>query len=73
MVTPEIRKRSQLPARRATRDAPALLGSWFAEAGLLDRRPGSDRSDLRAALELREAIYALLRTRPTGHPRPVWR
>ncbi|WP_338704119.1 ABATE domain-containing protein (plasmid) [Streptomyces sp. Q6] len=63
-------RRTPVPIERI--GSPALLDSWFVEAGLLDRRPGSDRSDLRAALELREAIYALLNARLTGRPRPVW-
>ncbi|PWI15322.1 hypothetical protein DI272_14965 [Streptomyces sp. Act143] len=63
-------RRTPAPIERI--GSPALLDSWFVEAGLLDRRPGSDGSDLRAALELREAIYALLKARLTARPRPVW-
>lgn len=63
-------RRTPAPIERI--GSPALLDAWFVEAGLLDRRPGSDRSDLRAALQLREAIYVLLRARLTGRPRPVW-
>jgi predicted RNA-binding Zn ribbon-like protein len=62
-------RRTPVPIERI--GSPPLLDSWFVEAGLLDRPPGSDRADLRAALELREAVYALVRARLTGRPLPV--
>lgn len=62
-------RRTPVPIERI--GSPALLDSWFVQAGLLDRRPGSDRADLRAALELREAIYALVRARLTGRALPA--
>ncbi|MER6066818.1 ABATE domain-containing protein [Streptomyces sp. NPDC001792] len=62
-------RRTPIPIERI--GSPGLLDAWFVEAGLLDRRPGSDRYDLRAALQLREAIYALVKARLTRRPLPV--
>ncbi|SNX88334.1 predicted RNA-binding Zn ribbon-like protein [Streptomyces sp. TLI_55] len=62
-------RRTPVPLERI--GSPALLDSWLVQAGLLDRHPGSDRADLCAALELREAIYALVSARLTGCALPV--
>ncbi|MET7695226.1 ABATE domain-containing protein [Streptomyces sp. NPDC005483] len=62
-------RRTAVPIERI--GTPGLLDSWFVEAGLLDERPGSDRADLCAARELREAIYVLVRARLTARPLPV--
>ncbi|MFD4957955.1 CGNR zinc finger domain-containing protein [Microbacterium sp. NPDC058389] len=40
--------------------APADLDAWFVESGLVPRAAASDPSDLVAAIEVREAIYALV-------------
>ncbi|CAM5521686.1 MULTISPECIES: CGNR zinc finger domain-containing protein [Streptomyces] len=62
-------RRAPVPIERI--GSPGLLDSWFVESGLLDERPASDRADLRAALELREAIYLLVRARLIGTPLPA--
>lgn len=59
-------RRAQVPIERI--GSPELLDSWLVESGNLDENPGSDESDLRAALELREAIYSLVLARLTGEP-----
>ncbi|GAA2154848.1 CGNR zinc finger domain-containing protein [Kitasatospora kazusensis] len=54
--------------------SPGLLDSWFVESGMLDTAPGADETDLDIALELREAVYALVTDRLAGRPlepRPV--
>ncbi|MFE0462907.1 CGNR zinc finger domain-containing protein [Kitasatospora sp. NPDC058965] len=54
--------------------APALLDSWFVEAGMLDAAPGADETDLAIAVDLREAVYELVADRLAGRPlspRPV--
>ncbi|MFF4792936.1 ABATE domain-containing protein [Streptomyces sp. NPDC001276] len=45
---------------------PGLLDSWFLDSGRLDQKPGSGPADLRAAVDLRKAIYALLGARLTA-------
>ncbi|WP_426570217.1 CGNR zinc finger domain-containing protein [Streptomyces canus] len=62
-------RRAPVPIERI--GSPGLLDSWFVESGLLDERPGSDQTDLRAARDLREAIYALLSARLAVRPLPV--
>ncbi|GGZ30622.1 CGNR zinc finger domain-containing protein [Streptomyces olivaceoviridis] len=62
-------RRAPVPIERI--GSPGLLDSWFVESGLLDERPASDRADLRAAVELREAIYLLVRARLIGTPLPA--
>ncbi|MEW2290983.1 ABATE domain-containing protein [Streptomyces sp. NPDC047841] len=62
-------RRATVPIERI--GAPGLLDSWFVESGLLDERPVSDHADLRAALELREAIYLLVRARLDGDALPA--
>ncbi|ALO99189.1 hypothetical protein SHL15_8231 [Streptomyces hygroscopicus subsp. limoneus] len=62
-------RRAPVPIERI--GSPGLLDSWFVESGLLDERPASDRADLCAALELREAIYLLVRARLVGTPLPA--
>ncbi|WP_348788974.1 ABATE domain-containing protein [Leifsonia sp. NPDC080035] len=41
-------------------DSPDALDAWFTEAGLMDRAPGARAADVEEAVELREAIYALV-------------
>ncbi|WP_331737546.1 ABATE domain-containing protein [Streptomyces sp. NBC_00019] len=62
-------RRAPVPIERI--GSPGLLDSWFVESGLLDERPGSDQADLRAARELREAIYSLVRARLAYRPLPA--
>jgi predicted RNA-binding Zn ribbon-like protein len=50
--------------------SPELLDAWFVESGLLDDEPRSTESDLEAAVQLRESIYALVIARLTGAPLP---
>ncbi|MER6983310.1 ABATE domain-containing protein, partial [Streptomyces carpinensis] len=73
--TPALDFVGTLHARRAPTPierigTPGLLDSWFVESGLLDRKPGSDQADLRAATALREAIYALVGARLAGRSLP---
>ncbi|MER6082309.1 hypothetical protein [Streptomyces sp. NPDC001833] len=57
--TPQER-RASIPSERI--GSPPLLG----------RRPGSDQADLRAALQLREAVIrVLIRSSCAARPRPV--
>ncbi len=41
--------------------APAGLGAWLVDAGVVDEQPRATADDLAAAILLREALYALLR------------
>ncbi|MCP2264089.1 CGNR zinc finger domain-containing protein [Promicromonospora thailandica] len=56
---------------------PGLLDDWFVESGMLDAAPHADEADLAAAVELREAVYALVAARlgpdavPGSVPGPV--
>ncbi|MEU0835204.1 ABATE domain-containing protein [Streptomyces sp. NPDC005969] len=63
-------RRGQTPDERI--GTPGRLDTWFVQSGLLDEEPGSDAADLRAALDLREAIYSLARSRIDGGPLPSW-
>lgn len=47
-------------------DSPESLDAWFTESGMLDEAAGADEGDLVAAVELREAIYALVAARIHG-------
>lgn len=49
---------------------PADLDGWLVRAGVVDRSPAADTRDLTAALELREALYALLVAATDGRPLP---
>lgn len=51
--------------------SPELLDDWFVESKMLDLAPGGDETDLTLALELREAIYALVASRLAGRPLPT--
>ncbi|WP_405577261.1 CGNR zinc finger domain-containing protein [Streptomyces sp. NBC_01190] len=62
-------RRNEVPLEKL--DSPALLDSWFVESRMLDEEPGSDLSDLAAALELRESIYALVEARRAGERLPA--
>lgn len=61
-------RRNAAPAEKLA--TPELLDAWFTESGQLAAPPGADRADLAAALELREAIYALVTARIDGDPLP---
>lgn len=52
-------------------DSPAALDAWFTESGLMDAGPGAKAAELENAVELREAIYALVFARMHGHPLPA--
>ncbi|WP_091297988.1 CGNR zinc finger domain-containing protein [Amycolatopsis xylanica] len=51
---------------RETLNRPYDLDTWLVEAGVAAAEPGSDPSDLAAALALRESIYDLVRARIVG-------
>ncbi|MFG2122807.1 CGNR zinc finger domain-containing protein [Streptomyces sp. NPDC048710] len=51
--------------------SPELLDDWFLESGMLDLAPGASEADLAIALELREAIYALVAARIERRPLPA--
>ncbi len=51
--------------------APADLDAWLTESGMLADAPGADDADLAATLELREAIYTLMRARIDGRELPT--
>ncbi|TQM15118.1 CGNR zinc finger domain-containing protein [Pseudonocardia kunmingensis] len=51
--------------------APADLGAWLAEAGVLDHAPEVSTADLAAARELRGAIRGLVVALEAGQPVPV--
>jgi len=46
--------------------SPARLDSWFDESGIVDGKTTSRAADVAAAVELREAIYALVAARMAG-------
>jgi predicted RNA-binding Zn ribbon-like protein len=48
-----------------------LLDDWFVESGMLDTAPGADAVDLEIAVEVREAIYALVAARVNGRSLPT--
>lgn len=62
-------RRNAVPTEKLA--SPELLDSWFVESRMLDREPGSDASDLAAAVDLRESIYALVVARLDGEPLPA--
>jgi predicted RNA-binding Zn ribbon-like protein len=47
---------------------PAALATWLTEQGLVETRPKATATDLRHALEVREALRALLRANNGGEP-----
>lgn len=51
-------RRNDEPTEKLT--APTDLDAWFVESGLVPRAEASVPSDLDAAIEVREAIYALV-------------
>ncbi|GAA5200999.1 CGNR zinc finger domain-containing protein [Microbacterium jejuense] len=51
-------RRNDEPTEKLT--VPTDLDAWFVESGLVPRAEASDPSDLEAAVEVREAIYALV-------------
>lgn len=46
--------------------SPEDLGRWFAEAGLADQPPAAGTAELKAARELREVIYRMVRASMAG-------
>lgn len=65
-----------LRARRNARpteklDAPSDLDAWFVESGLVPQAAASVSADLDAAVEVREAIYALVWARLHERPLPA--
>ncbi|MFE2094880.1 ABATE domain-containing protein [Streptomyces sp. NPDC059460] len=62
-------RRGQTPDERI--GTPGRLDTWFVQSGLLDKEPGSDAADPRAALDLREAIYSLAQARIDDRPLPA--
>lgn len=51
--------------------APSDLDAWFVESGLVPRAEASVAEDLRAAIEVRETIYALVWSRLHDQPLPA--
>lgn len=51
--------------------APSELDAWFVESGLVPRAEASVAEDLGAAIEVREAIYALVWSRLHDEPLPA--
>ncbi|WP_327365766.1 CGNR zinc finger domain-containing protein [Streptomyces sp. NBC_01217] len=62
-------RRNEAPREMLAR--PESLGDWFVESGMLDETPGVDEADLATALDLREAIYAVVASRLAGEPLPA--
>jgi predicted RNA-binding Zn ribbon-like protein len=58
--------RARRTARFETLDAPATLDSWYVECGLVNAAPACQEGDLARAVEVREAIYALVTARLAG-------
>lgn len=50
--------------------SPELLDDWFVESGMLDLAPGASEAELAIALELREAVHALVAARIERRPLP---
>ena len=59
-------RRNALP--REMLGAPASLDAWFRESGLVDDDTHANDTDLRKAVDLREAIYTLVAGRLFGEP-----
>lgn len=57
-------RRDESPTEKLT--SPARLDSWFAESGVVDGGTSSRPADVRNAIALREAIYALISARMAG-------
>lgn len=53
--------------------APADVDAWLLRAGVVDVDPRADAADLRATVDLREALYEVLRAATSAHalPRPA--
>lgn len=50
---------------------PGLLDDWFVESGMVDLAPGASEADLVIAVQLREAVYALVAARLDGRALPA--
>ncbi|MFC8447897.1 CGNR zinc finger domain-containing protein [Kitasatospora sp. NPDC057223] len=61
-------RRNAVPAEKLA--SPRQLDAWFVEAGMFDAAPGADETDLRIAVDLREAVYSLVVARLDGLPLP---
>ncbi|MFJ4438012.1 CGNR zinc finger domain-containing protein [Streptomyces sp. NPDC088923] len=61
-------RRNAAPAEKLA--TPALLDDWFVESGMMDLPPGADETDLAVAVDLREAVYALVAARLWGEELP---
>ncbi len=57
-------RRDESPTEMLT--SPSRLDSWFDESGIVDQAAPSRQTDVRSAVELREAIYALVVARMAG-------
>ncbi|MFH9090656.1 CGNR zinc finger domain-containing protein [Streptomyces sp. NPDC017673] len=62
-------RRNETPTEMLAR--PEALDDWFVESGMLDEAPGADEADLATAVDLREAIYALVAAHLAGEPLPA--
>ena len=51
--------------------APSDVDAWLTESGIVDDAEPGDDTDLTAGIELREAIYALMRARMAGDTLPA--
>ncbi|MFD8083553.1 CGNR zinc finger domain-containing protein [Kitasatospora sp. NPDC059722] len=62
-------RRNEVPVEKLA--APGQLDAWFVESGMFDTVPGADATDLDIAVDLREAVYALVASRLDGQPMPT--
>ncbi|AYG03613.1 CGNR zinc finger domain-containing protein [Gryllotalpicola protaetiae] len=62
-------RRNDEPSEKLTE--PSDLDAWFSESGMLDVATSASASDLKKAIELREAIYALAYARVAGDELPT--
>jgi predicted RNA-binding Zn ribbon-like protein len=62
-------RRNDAPTEKLT--SAADLDAWFVESGLLPDAPSSGARDLERAVELREAVYALVWARLHDRPLPA--
>lgn len=63
------RRRNDQPTEKLTR--PEDIDAWLTESGMVDEPSSADEADLAAAIELREAIYALMQARMSGDELPT--
>lgn len=62
-------RRGPSPTEKLT--APSDVGAWFAQAGIVDDALIFSEDDYARALELREAVWAVVASRLESHPLPA--